>query len=89
MKMQFLKKNVLSQGLDPVPAAVFLHQWIVKVQPFTKRNCLMARVWMNVMLQLGGVEAISFPDKTSYRKAALSEPETLEAEIRKQILEKQ
>lgn len=89
MNIKKVGHEILNGTWKPLYGAVFLHQWIENMKPFEKRNRLMARVWMNVMLQLGGIEAISFDDQQTYKKAVHQGPDPLEAEIRKQILEKQ
>lgn len=54
-----LALQVTNQETDAIPAAAFVHQELVKIDPFMHGNKETARMWMFVMLQLGGFEAIT------------------------------
>ncbi|NGX26181.1 MAG: hypothetical protein K940chlam6_00094 [Chlamydiae bacterium] len=67
--IQELGSKVLSKQIGAIDAAAKMHQKIVEVQPVNRGNGRLARAWMNVMLQIGGVKAIPFTSRGRYLKA--------------------
>ncbi|NGX27317.1 MAG: hypothetical protein K940chlam6_01251 [Chlamydiae bacterium] len=73
--LQFAKKfKRIGEGVkkgtkDPVEAAAEVHQQLGNIHPFVDANGRLARSWMNAVLQLGGHQAIVFPDDEAYTAA--------------------
>ncbi len=60
-QMMDLVKRVQTNQIDPVGAAAYIHQAIMKIWPFELDTDGTARIWMNILLRLGGLETISMP----------------------------
>jgi hypothetical protein len=68
--LQELGKKVLQKEISPMDAAAQIHCEIHKTQFFDAGSGRFARGWMNVMLQLGGIQAVSFTILKSYHTAS-------------------
>lgn len=55
--------DVKDRKIDAITAAAFVHQELIKINPFMFGNKGTARMWMFVILQLGGYEAILMPEQ--------------------------
>lgn len=56
-----LARKIKIKQINPVTAAAYIHQEIVRIQPFKQETDLTARIWMNILLQMGGYKAIAMP----------------------------
>ena len=57
-----LVMNVQNKKIDAIIAASYVHQELITVYPFMHGNKRTARIWMNIMLQMGGHKAIVIPN---------------------------
>lgn len=64
-----LGQKILKSEIEVVKAAAQIHQEIVKNRLFKKGNGRVARIWMNVLLQTGEIEAIAFTYREAYKHA--------------------
>lgn len=55
--------DVKNRKFDAIAAAAFVHQELVKINPFMFGNKGTARIWMFIILQMGGYEAIFMPEQ--------------------------
>lgn len=62
-KCKELIPKVVTQDVDSIAAAAWIHHEVVRLHPFEARNRRIARVLANAFLQLGGHVAIFFPDR--------------------------
>lgn len=70
--IQTLGKSLLQLKMEPVEAAAEVHKKIVDDHLFEEGNGRDARLWMNVLLQVGGIQAIAFTDQKEYQRAVES-----------------
>ncbi len=68
-QMKELGPQVIDRTVDGVAAAAWVHQEIGRIHPFEDANGRVARSWMNTFLQLGGYEAVIFPNDDLYTEA--------------------
>lgn len=72
-RIQEMALKVIHGELEAVAAAAFVHQEIGRIHPFEDGNGRLARIWTNVMLQLGGIKAVIFPDQEKYIEAVIED----------------
>lgn len=58
---------------DPIETAAWAHQEIGRIHPYADANGRLARAFMNTVLQMGGIEAIVFPDDNTYTEAIVAD----------------
>lgn len=58
-----LVAKIKNKETCPLAAAAYVHQEIIHMHPFKHGNRKTARIWMNIMLQMGGYKAIEIPKK--------------------------
>lgn len=70
----FYKKiqGVIQRTKDPIDVAAWTHQKIVKAHFFCDGNGRLARLWQNIVLQLGGIKGVIFPSEEKYTLAVES-----------------
>lgn len=68
-KVQELGKKIQGKEIDPIEAAANVHMDLVQIHPFFDGNGRMARLWMNLFLQLGGYQAVAFDSDEDYTDA--------------------
>lgn len=61
-----LALKVENHEADPIAAAAHVHQGLHKISPFRYGNGRTARIWMNILLQIGGFKAVMIPDRQEY-----------------------
>lgn len=74
--------SVLERREDAISVGAWAYMQILRMHPFMDGNTRVARVMLNTILQIGGYQAIGFPDKERFY-ASLSSPQ----EFRKHVAE--
>lgn len=64
---------VLYKKADPVAAAASIHTKLVEIHPFDDGNGRLSRLWMNVMLLLGGHRDVIIPNDQQYSDAVFNQ----------------
>lgn len=59
-QMKALIEQIKDHKTDTLAVAAYVHQELVKINPFMHGNKATARLWMYVILKTGGFEAITF-----------------------------
>lgn len=62
-QMKEMAIDVKEQKTDTIASAAYVHQKLVKISPFMHGNKGTARLWMYVILQLGGFEAFTMQEE--------------------------
>jgi len=70
-EIKSLANGILDRRVDAVDAAATVHSKMGDIHPFGDGNGRLARLWMNVMLQIGGYRAVIFPDDQAYTSAIM------------------
>lgn len=68
-----LAQKILNCEIDTIAAAAYIHQQLGIIHPFEDANGRVARAWMNVILQLGGYDAIAIPNEEEYTQAVIED----------------
>lgn len=68
-----LALGVQMRRISPIAAAAWTMREIIRLEPFTKQNRKIARLFANAFLQLGGYQAVFFPDKKKLNVAILAD----------------
>lgn len=58
-----LALGVQMRRINPIAAAAWTMREIIRLKPFTKQNRKIARLFASAFLQLGGYQAVFFPNK--------------------------
>lgn len=64
-------RQVIDGTADPVKAASVVHQKIGQVHAFKDGNGRLSRLWMNIMLMLGGEQPVAFQNDDTYTEAVV------------------
>ena len=72
-KLKELGSGILDQKVDAIEAASTIHCKIGNIHPFKDGNGRLARLWMNILLQLGGYRSVIFPNDDAYTAAVVRE----------------
>lgn len=67
---------MMYEGGDVVATAAWVHQQIGRIHPFEDGNGRLARLWMNTVLQLGGIQGVLFYDEDAYVAAVRMDQST-------------
>jgi fido (protein-threonine AMPylation protein) len=67
---------IKNQKVDAVAAAAFVHQELHKICPFKYGTGRTARIWMNILLQMGGYKAVMIPDHQAYFNEVVKDRKT-------------
>ncbi len=62
-QIYYLAEKIKKRKVNPIAAAAYIHQEIIRIQPFQKDNADEALLWMNLILQMGGFKAFAPSEK--------------------------
>ncbi len=65
-QIQYLVEKIKLKQIHPIAAAAYIHQEIIRIQPYKTKNMDAATSWMNLILQMGCYMGFSAPDQLHF-----------------------